>query len=186
MLDATRQVGATSFSEQGVANRQNGWERFSKRLKLSQNPTKLEEARLQRSQQPKYMSKHINDKKHWKCEKKEGQLKGTQEQSKKWPEVVYSGDDQGQCPVGIWSWTSPQDQTFRVSHGNQRVGLTGLVLAGGQIGWGLESCCRPPEASRHSGRSSPWHRRMQLHAFYHRSQIVPLRGAGKLRSPASQ
>lgn len=42
-LSATRQVEVTSASEKGVANRQNDWVRSSKSLKLSQNPTKLEE-----------------------------------------------------------------------------------------------------------------------------------------------
>lgn len=171
-------VAATSVSD----NRQNDWARFSKRVKLSQSQQKWK-----RSQQPKYTHKHSNNKKCGTSEKKEKQQKGTGDTEQ---EVAQRGLFRWQaeavscCHLGL---DIPlQDQTFRVPPGNRCVGLAGLLLAGGQTGQEPQSCCQPPRAGRHDGRSSPRCRRMQLRVFYHPSQIVPPQGAGKLRSPALQ
>lgn len=82
--------------------------RFSKRLQLSQNPTKLEE---KSSREANNHNRGINismTKTVGNVRERGDSRKGHKRQSKRWPQAVYLGDDQQQQqhPVGMWSCAS--------------------------------------------------------------------------------
>lgn len=65
---------------------------------------------------------------------------GLKTQSKRWPDVVYLNDNQRQCPIGIWCWTSlcntrPWGFHMEKAHGSAPGGRSHWMGAwGGAVG----------------------------------------------------